>query len=53
MSAHDGGDHESFEAIFQAGATLPAFLYFSNADTGLSENRVTVLDDAAAGLCPR
>lgn len=53
MSAHDGGDHESFEAIFQTGATLPAFLYFTNADTGLSENRVTVLDDAAAGLCPR
>lgn len=53
MSAHDGGDHESFEAIFQTGATLPAFLYFTNADTGLSENRVTVVDDAAAGLCPR
>lgn len=53
MSAHDGGDHENFEAIFQTGATLPAFLYFTNADTGLSENRVTVLDDAAAGLCPR
>jgi hypothetical protein len=53
VSAHDGGDHEAFEAVFQTGRTLPAFLSFHNADTGLSENRVMVLDEAAAGLCPR
>lgn len=51
MSAHDGGDHEQLWKVFQFLGSGPIFLYIGNADTGFSESRVTVLDDAKMNLC--
>lgn len=52
MSAHDGGDHESFVSAYQGATGGPVFALISNEDTGLREARVRVLDDAALGYCP-
>lgn len=51
-SSHDGADHEAFVGFWQAGDG-PVFVAVSNADTGLSESRVSVVEEKGLGLCPR
>jgi len=51
VDAHDGGDHESFEAAWQHPRGGPLFVLYRNEDTGLNQRLAKAIPTSAFGFC--